>query len=44
VPIQPFDVTWFDRNLPESFVHIGFTPRGTAVGASEEVLHRLCEI
>jgi len=41
---EPLDAARFDSNLPESFMCPGLTPCGAAVGAVEEVAHRLCEV
>jgi hypothetical protein len=41
---EVFNVARFDTDLPESFVLAGLTPRRAAVGAVEEVAHRLRKI
>src|SRR3954451_3768097 len=44
MPVEPFEVTRFQRDLSEPFMHTGFAPRLTAVRTVKEVPHRLCEI
>ena len=39
-----FDMARIDTDLPESFVHAGFSPAGAAMGAIEEVTHGLREV
>jgi hypothetical protein len=42
--VQPLDVTWFQADLPKSFVYTGFAQCRAAVRAVEEVPHGLREI
>ena len=42
--VQTLKVTRFDRNLPESLLHTGFTPRRAAMRSVEKVAHRLREV
>jgi hypothetical protein len=42
--IETLDVMRFHRDLPESLVHTGFTPRRAAVRSAEKVAHRLGEV
>ncbi len=41
---EPLEVAWFDADPPEAFVRAGLAPRRAAVGAVEEVTHRLGEV
>ena len=42
--VEPFDVAWFDADLPESLVLAGLAPRRATVSAVEKVAHRLGEV
>ena len=42
--VQTLDVVWFDRDLPESLVHTGFTPRRAAMRPGDEAPHGLREV
>jgi hypothetical protein len=42
--IQTLDVMRLDRDLPKSFMHIGFAPPRPAMRPGEEIPHRLSEI
>jgi hypothetical protein len=46
-PIAPVDflhLVWLEPHLPETFIHPGFAPGRTPMGAGEEVLHGLGEV
>ncbi len=44
VAVQPHNVTRFNRDLAEPFMHAGFTPCRSAVRAAEKIAHGLIEI
>jgi hypothetical protein len=42
--IEPLNVPWFHRDLPESLIQTGLAPSGPAVRTTKKVPHRLAEI
>ena len=43
-PVELLDMARLDPNLPKALMHAGLAPRGTPMGASEEILHGLGEV